>query len=417
MASNNRLRVAILGGTGLVGRACAAALTGEPALAGRFQLVCIAGSANSDGKLYGQVWEQKERELCEHYGHGFWRPMPCPDAVRGLPVVAFDALLRADREVDLVLSSIPARAGGMEDQLLERGHRVFSNSPYRRYEDSVPLTVAEVNGSELTHGDAYVKSPNCVTNGVSLVLKPIADRFGIESVTLTTYQSLSGRGDLKYDLDLVDRNVYPLGRTEENVENYIRMELQKIYRKSHEPFPISVSCQRVFVQRNHFVDVRIRTRRKKLDLAEVAATWREFAPFAAEARSGQLVTTPVHPIRVEAEAGLPRPQSCDFSGEDVASYGGMSVVVGNVHVDDPVYDLRCSVVVDNVNRGAYGGQLQNAEYLMVHLQRERELRRLRLQDRQSLRVLENGAGVTPQGSEEDDGAEPTPIAWRRRAYA
>lgn len=358
----SKIRVAILGGTGLVGRACAAALTAEgEALGSRFELVKIAGSASSTGKRYGEVWETKERELCDHYGHGFWRPLPCPPHLAALPVVPFDELLRS-RDVDVVLSSIPGRAGRMEDQLLEHGHRVFSNSPYRRYEPDVPLTVAEVNGHELAPGSRYVKSPNCVTNGVSLVLRPVLDHFGIESVTLTTYQSLSGRGDLKYDLDLVDRNVYPLGRTEENVENYIRMEIQKIYRAAP-PFPISVSCQRVFVQRNHFVDVRIRTRRKGLALEEVVAAWRDFAPFAGHADG--LVTTPSHPIRVETDAGLPRPQSCDFAEN------GMSVVVGNVHVDDPVYDIRCSVVVDNVNRGAYGGQLQNVEFLMVHLADEK----------------------------------------------
>ena len=58
-----------------------------------------------------------------------------------------------------------------------------------------------------------IKSPNCVTCGVSMVLKAIDDRYGVDGVSIATFQALSGRGDAKYDPSLVVGNVYPLTGT------------------------------------------------------------------------------------------------------------------------------------------------------------------------------------------------------------
>ena len=115
---------------------------------------------------------------------------------------------------------------------------VFSISPHARTIAANPLVVPEANAAVLLStlaaraaGDPFplVKSPNCVTCGISVVLKAIDDAFGLDSVAVTTFQALSGRGDAKYEPHLVVGNVYPLTGTAEKTDDYQRAELQRIF--------------------------------------------------------------------------------------------------------------------------------------------------------------------------------------------
>jgi aspartate-semialdehyde dehydrogenase len=139
------------------------------------------------------------------------------------------------------------------------------------------LVVPEVNGDALLHALSksvedddetipLVKSPNCVSCGVSVVLKALDDAYGVVGVSITTFQALSGRGDAKYDPELVVGNVYPLRNTVERTDEYQRKELMRI-------FPLlkrcAVSAHRVPVQNGHFVDLKLQTKRPVTTKAEV----------------------------------------------------------------------------------------------------------------------------------------------------
>ena len=146
----------------------------------------------------------------------------------------------------------------------------------------------EVNGDALLHALSksvedddetipLVKSPNCVSCGVSVVLKALDDAYGVVGVSITTFQALSGRGDAKYDPELVVGNVYPLRNTVERTDEYQRKELMRI-------FPLlkrcAVSAHRVPVQNGHFVDLKLQTKRPVTTKAEVKKILRDFAPLA-----------------------------------------------------------------------------------------------------------------------------------------
>eukprot|EP01064_Diplonema_japonicum_P009355 TRINITY_DN16821_c0_g1_i1.p1 TRINITY_DN16821_c0_g1~~TRINITY_DN16821_c0_g1_i1.p1 ORF type:complete len:373 (+),score=45.13 TRINITY_DN16821_c0_g1_i1:66-1184(+) len=348
------LKVGILGATGLVGRAAVAAVAKNDR---GLELGTLVGSKASTGAVYKEVWERKEKELCDHYGDGFWKAMHYDPAIGDKTVSSFEAMLENDD--DIVFSSIPMRAGNLEDRLLEAGKFVVSNSPYRRYEDEVPVVVSEVNSHILTPETMYIKSPNCCTNGIVLTLHPILEKYGIEECSLTTYQSITGRGDLKYDTHLVNGNVYPIGRTDENTEEYIKMEVRKIL---GDGFPISVSCQRVFVQRNHFIDVKLKLSKKPESVDEIYELWKQYNPLRDLTQSG-VFSHPSHtPLRPAAETGAPRP-IMPSTDEPL----GMSVMVGNALTCDEMFDLRYNLVVDNIDRGAFGGPLQNAQFVLNHL--------------------------------------------------
>ncbi|HEY2499630.1 MAG TPA: aspartate-semialdehyde dehydrogenase [Candidatus Angelobacter sp.] len=332
--------VAVFGATGMVGRRLVSLLIDHP----HFKLERVVGSGASVGASYRAVWEQKENALQHHYG-SFWKKYPVPESIDGMRISSFEELLRSDNQ--LIFSSVPDRAGEFEEWLVKEGRLVFSNSPHRRFDPDVALVVAEVNGN-LARGARLVKNPNCVTSGLLLILAPLASRYGLREVVITTYQSLSGRGDAMYPQDLVLGNIYPLHASAENTEEYIRKEVKKIMCDS---FPLSVTCNRTCVQEGHFVEVRIKT------LANI-----ESSDEAIEVLSGFNPLGPLHlhsspraPVVVLRDSGRPRPLQ-DANWDD-----GMAVVVGNLTTVDEVFDLRLTFVVNNLVRGAAGGALLNAE--------------------------------------------------------
>jgi aspartate-semialdehyde dehydrogenase len=339
-------RVAILGATGMVGRRLSALLVDHP----QFETALLIGSGASKNQSFEAVWTSKEEAARTHYG-SFWQPAPYPAALVKRNVESFEALLESD--IDIVFSSVPEHAGHLEAELVRSGRLVFSNSPYARFDDDVPVIVPEVNADALGPKHRLIKNPNCVTSGLVIVLKALANRYGIAEAAVTTYQSLSGRGDAKYDRDKVVNNIYPLHGSDENTERYIRAEVKKVLATAPTPtFPISVACYRVPTQEGHLVDVRLKTRERVKSRDAVIQLLSEFKPLSSLA----LRSAPEIPLVFVPEIGRPRPR------QDAWHAGGMAVAVGNLSTDDDeVFDVRLSFVVNNLVRGAAGGALLNAE--------------------------------------------------------
>jgi len=117
--SSSRMKVAVLGATGMVGRRLVELLISHP----EFEVHMLVGSEESVGLPYRTVWEKKERDLEDHYGSHFWRPYPFPELLNNPRVASFQDLLRSG--IELVFSSVPDRAGYFEEQLLASGRLVF----------------------------------------------------------------------------------------------------------------------------------------------------------------------------------------------------------------------------------------------------------------------------------------------------
>lgn len=338
--------VAVLGATGMVGRRLVERLINHP----WFDVQMIVGSSGSTGEAYAHSWKRKETEIQDYYGMPLWKSAPVPEQVQHRYVQGFEELLESD--IELIFSSVPERASELEKKLLDKGCILFSNSPYGRLEDKNPLVVPEVNG-EIMKKQRFIKYPNCVTSGLVLVLKPIVESYGLKEVSITTYQSLSGRGDAKYPKELVIGNIYPLHDASERSEEYIANEVKKILQ---ERFPLSVTCNRVFVQEGHYVEVRIKTHQAIDSAKDIAALLEQYAPL----RNLRLPSAPEHPMVVIDVVGRPRPV------QDSWHHNGMAVAVGNISIDDEVYDVRLTYVVNNLIRGAAGGALLSAEMYFKH---------------------------------------------------
>lgn len=77
----------------------------------------------------------------------------------------------------------------------EAGAYVIDNSSQWRMHDDVPLVVAEVNPDDLDEiPTGIVANPNCTTMAIMPVLKPLADKFGLKRLIVSSYQAGVGAG-------------------------------------------------------------------------------------------------------------------------------------------------------------------------------------------------------------------------------
>jgi aspartate-semialdehyde dehydrogenase len=77
---------------------------------------------------------------------------------------------------------------------VKSGAIVVDNSSGWRMDPSVPLVVPEVNPHHLKSHNGIIANPNCSTIQMVVALKPIADKFGLKRVVVSTYQSITGAG-------------------------------------------------------------------------------------------------------------------------------------------------------------------------------------------------------------------------------
>jgi aspartate-semialdehyde dehydrogenase len=75
------------------------------------------------------------------------------------------------------------------------GALVIDNTSEFRYQDDVPLVVAEVNPHAIANAKrGIIANPNCSTMQLMVALAPIHRAVGIERINIATYQSVSGTG-------------------------------------------------------------------------------------------------------------------------------------------------------------------------------------------------------------------------------
>src|SRR5262249_51139527 len=79
-------------------------------------------------------------------------------------------------------------------RLLELGYRVIDKSNTYRADPNVPLVVAGVNHDLITNEVRLVANPNCTTIPLALAIWPLHQHFALSSVTVSTYQAVSGAG-------------------------------------------------------------------------------------------------------------------------------------------------------------------------------------------------------------------------------
>jgi len=345
-ADGRKWRAGVLGATGMVGQRLVKLLAEHP----WFELTAVAASERSSGKTYA--------EAARWHLEG-----PVPEVASKLVVKDLDPNLECDFVFSALDSSV---AGKAEEDFARAGYPVVSNSRNHRMDADVPLLIPEVNAAHLDsigvqqknrgYEDGFiVTNPNCSTAGLVLVLKPLADAFGLEKIFVVTLQAVSGAGYPGVpSLDILGNVVPFISGEEEKME----AEPQKLLGKwdgtrfVEAGLGISAHCNRVPVSDGHLECVSLRLK-KTATLDEVRQALRS---FEVSPELASLPTGLKYPIVVQDEEDRPQPR------KDVNAGHGMAAVVGRVR-ECPLLDLKLTLLSHNLVRGAAGAALLNAELL------------------------------------------------------
>jgi aspartate-semialdehyde dehydrogenase len=340
----NKYSIGILGATGMVGQRFIQLLEHHP----WFQVTWLAASDRSSGKTYGEAAKWRlDTPLPERIAH----MTVAPADPEGAPKIIFAAL-------------DAAIAREMEPRFAAAGCAVVSNSSAYRMAPNVPLVIPEINAEHLhlieeqptrrQSGGYMVTNPNCSTIGLVVALKPLAERFGIEQIVVTTMQAISGAGYPGVpSLDILGNVVPYIGNEEEKMEEETLKLLGKL--EGHAVIPlaarISASCNRVPVEDGHTESVSIKLA-KPATREEILAAWAEFRPLAGQG----LPTAPDQPIEWTPQEDRPQPRLDRNRGN------GMAVTVGRLRPCG-VLDWKFTALSHNTIRGAAGAAILNAELL------------------------------------------------------
>jgi len=340
----NKLPIGILGATGMVGQRYIQLLENHP----WFEIAWLAASDRSSGKPYGEAvkWRQ-ETPLPERIA----KMVVSPADPAGAPKVIFAS-------IDAAI------ARELEPKFAAAGCAVLSNSSAFRMTPNVPLVIPEVNAEHLSlieeqswrkdSGGYLVTNPNCSTIGLVLALKPLAERFGIEQIFVTTMQAISGAGYPGVpSMDIVDNVVPFIGGEEEKMEAETLKLLGTLHGSEVAPLAAGMTahCNRVAVVDGHTECVSIKLK-KKASREEILAAWAEFNPL----KGRDLPMSPAQPIEWAPQPDRPQPRLDRNRGK------GMAVTAGRLRPCN-LLDWKFVLLSHNTVRGAAGATILNAELL------------------------------------------------------
>jgi aspartate-semialdehyde dehydrogenase len=345
-------KIGILGATGMVGQRFIQLLENHP----WFQVTWLAASDRSSGKSYEEAVRWK-------------LDTPIPASVAKLPVSPATPEQNPDGVPEIIFAALDTDiARDLEPKFAAAGCAVISNSSAFRMQADVPLVIPEVNADHLalipqqnwnsskgSQKRGYiVTNPNCSAIGLVMALKPLAERFGLRSVFVSTMQAISGAGYPGVaSLDILGNVVPFIKNEEEKLEAETRRLLGKLENSQVTLLDAKVSahCNRVAVEDGHTESVSIELVSKP-NREEILAAWSEFHPL----RGQELPTAPEQPVEYNAAEDRPQPRLDRMRGR------GMSATVGRLRPCS-LLDWKFTVLSHNTIRGAAGAALLNAELL------------------------------------------------------
>ena len=349
-----KLKVGILGATGMVGQRFIALLENHP----WFEVVTVAASARSTGMTYEKAVE------------GRWKmTTPIPEKVKNLTVLDVADIDAVTRNVDFVFSAVSMTKDeikAIEEAYAKAEIPVVSNNSAHRWTPDVPMCVPELNPEHMhviefqrkrlgtTRGFVAVK-PNCSIQSYAPVLTAWKE-FEPYEVVATTYQAISGAGKTFNEWPEMVGNIIPyIGGEEEKSEKEPLRIWGKVEDGVIKPATspvITCQCIRVPVLNGHTAAVFVKFKKKptKEQLIEKLVTFKGVPQELA------LPSAPKQFIQYLEEDNRPQVTL------DVDYENGMGISVGRIR-EDNVYDFKFVGLSHNTVRGAAGGAVLCAELL------------------------------------------------------
>ncbi len=341
-----KLRVGIIGATGIVGQRFIELLENHP----YFEISALMASERSSGKKYKEA-------------ASWYLSSKIPDEIADMVVLPVDVREAERNNVDIIFSAIPSSVAREIEGSFAKDFPVFSNTSTFRMDDDVPLIIPEINPEHFKLIDIQrerrnwngfiVTNPNCSVIGLVIPLKPIYDTIGILSVNVATMQALSGAGYSGVPSMAILDNMIPFIKGEEKkVENEPLKILGKLNNGKIEyaEFPIFASCNRIMLRDGHTEVVFVKTE-EDFNEEEIKKILSE---FRGEPQRMKLPTAPQKPIIVFEDEDRPQPIFDRMLGK------GMTVSVGRIRKRNERL-LRFTCLSHNTIRGAAGASILNAE--------------------------------------------------------
>ena len=353
---SEKLKVGILGGTGMVGQRFISLLENHP----WFEVAAIAASPRSAGKTY------------EEAVGGRWKmDTPMPEAVKNLIVLNVNDVEHVASQVDFVFSAVDMTKDEIkkiEEAYAKTETPVVSNNSAHRWTPDVPMMVPEINPEHAAVIESQKKrlgtkrgfvavKPNCSIQSYAPVLTAWKE-FEPYEVVATTYQAISGAGKTFADWPEMVGNIIPyIGGEEEKSEKeplriWGKVE-DGVIKPATEPV-ITCQCIRVPVLNGHTAAVFVKFRKKptKEQLIE------KLENFKGLPQELNLPSAPKQFIRYMTEDNRPQVTL------DVNYENGMGINVGRLR-EDTIYDWKFVGLSHNTVRGAAGGAVLCAETLVA----------------------------------------------------
>lgn len=350
-----RRKVGILGATGMVGQRFIQLLHQHP----WFEIAWLAASDRSAGKRYDEAcrWKLETPLPARIAAMSLASNLPEETPASELPRIIFAAL-----EASV--------AHELEPKFAAAGCAVISNSSAFRMSSDVPLVIPEVNPEHLAlierqvwrkdSGGYIVTNPNCCAIGLALPLAPLEQRFGIESLFVSTMQAVSGAGYPGVaSLDILGNVIPFIQNEEEKLQEEIGKLLGTISGNHINMLDAKVSahCNRVPVEDGHTQCVSIKFKQRATH-EQILAAWSAFTPLHAIHEGSDLPSAPADPIVYVDSIDRPQPRLDRMLGH------GMSVTTGRLRPCN-LLDWKFVTLSHNTIRGAAGAALLNAELLAM----------------------------------------------------
>jgi aspartate-semialdehyde dehydrogenase len=331
MNNMNKINLAIVGATGVVGRKFLEVIDERKIPFENLYLFASKKSAGKDVSFQGKTYTVIElnEENIKKYDIDF-------------------ALFSAGGSTALTYAPIFAKQKTI----------VIDNSSAFRMDKNVPLVVPEVNKDAAFKHNYIIANPNCSTIQAALVLKPLHDQYNLKRVVMSTYQAVSGAGiDGIYDLEnelktgetkkfpyQIYHNVIPQidifledGNTKE--EDKMMNEMRKILNLPD--LKITATAVRVPVVHGHSESINIEFN-QDFDINHVKSILKQAPNVVVYDDPSELK----YPMPILAE------------GKD-------EVFVGRIRRDQSLdYGMNCFVVADNIRKGAATNAVQILELFL-----------------------------------------------------
>jgi aspartate-semialdehyde dehydrogenase len=352
--SQKKLKVGVLGATGMVGQRFVALLENHP----WYEVTLVAASASSAGKTYAEAVK------------GRWAlKSAVPAATARLEVQNASEVSRIAPEVDFVFCAVDMtkeETAKLEENYARAETPVVSNNSAHRFTPDVPMMIPEVNPEHTgiveaqrrrlgTRRGFIAVKPNCSLQSYVPAIHPLL-AFGPRRIAVCTYQAISGAGKTFETWPEMVDNLIPFIKGEEEKSEKEPMKIWGSMKDGRivpaaEPV-ISAQCIRVPASDGHMAAVFLELS-KKPPRDEILARWRSF-----EGKPQQL-----------GLPSAPRPFLTYFEDEsrpqtrlDRDIGGGMGVAIGRLR-PDALFDWRFVALSHNTVRGAAGGAVLTAELL------------------------------------------------------